>query len=509
MPERRTRTVTLGGPAPRRDQQSEDAPILRVVILADLRGRAGREAESPVPPAGPPRLVPVDLDRFDEVLARLEPRLELRLGSPDIPRLPIAFLRLDDFHPDRLHRDLEIFRPLRDIRRRLLDASTFAQAAAEWARATGAAAGPEPAGAVPPGSAAEADEATRRRLLGGAPARITGSPSSAQAGLDRLLRAIVAPYIVPGPDPRLPEVLRTVDAATAAFLRAILHHADFQALEATWRSIHQLVTGLETDAGIEWRLLDITQAELQADCGADGPRVVERLVAAHEDSHEAAAVWPLLVASFTFGPGPGDVLLLEQLGAIARRAGGPVLAGADPSLVGCPSIAEGAEPGEWVPLDAAGAARWRRLRGSALAPWIGLAMPRVLLRLPYGQRTDPVEAFDFDEIPSGREHEAFLWGNPAFACARLIASAFVQNGTGMEPGDHLELEDLPAAVYDEAGEPRLKPCAEALLTEAVARRILDAGAMPLLASSRRNAIRVLRFQSIAHPAQPLAGKWRQ
>lgn len=502
MPERPGWELAFGTGGCSRGPRRDARPTLRIVVLADLRGRAGREADDPGPPVAQRRLVPVDVDSFGEVMARLDPRIELRLAGADGRQGAITFGGLDDFRPDRLYRDLEVFDPLRDIRRRLLDASTFADAAAEWSRAVGRA--PEtPVSASPP---AEDDEATARRLLGRGPGGAAALQAEAQGGLDRLLRQIVAPHVVPAPDPRRPELLRSVDEASAALLRSILHLPAFQALEATWRSIHGLVTGLETEAGIELRLLDLTRIELQAECAPDGPSALERLLA-REAGPDAAQVWPLLVAGFTFGPGEGDVALLERLGAIARRAGGPVLAAADPGLVGCPSFAAVPDPHRWPALDSAAAARWDRLRASAVAPWIGLAMPRVLLRLPYGARTDPVSALDFEELPSGRDHEAYLWGNPAFACLQLIGASFVENGPAMEPGDHLELEDLPAAVYDDEDGPQLKPCAEAVLSEASARKILDAGVMPLLSSSRRNIVRVMRVQSIAHPPQPLAGQW--
>lgn len=506
MPGRIEWDSRFGTPGPRPDRRGEDLPTLRVVVLADLRGRSGREAEDPGPPIAQRPLVAVDVDNFGEVLARIEPRLHLRLRGPDAPELPIVFRGLDDFHPDALYRGLEAFGPLRDVRRRLLDVSTFAEAAAEWSRAVGPAGEVRPAAVAASPPPTEDDEATRRRLLGRGPvqtSRVVPAVASAQGRLDRLLREIVAPHIVPGPDQRLPEVLRSVDDTAAALLRAILHDPSFQALEGIWRSVHGLVTEIETDAGVELRLLDATRAELQA----DGVTALERLLADRQAAEDATSVWPMVIAGFTFGLDDGDAILLERLGGIASRAGGPVLAAAHPGLVGCRSFGETPDPVDWERLDASAAARWHRLRESASAPWIGLAMPRILLRLPYGKRTDPVESFDFEELPSGRDHESYLWGNPAFACARLIASSFVEHGAAMEPGDHLELGDLPAATYDDEEGPRMKPCAETALSEAAAQRILDAGAMALLASTRLNAVRVMRFQSVAHPPRPLAGKW--
>jgi type VI secretion system protein ImpC len=132
----------------------------------------------------------------------------------------------------------------------------------------------------------------------------------------------------------------------------------------------------------------------------------------------------------------------------------------------------------------------------------------VLLRLPYGLKTEAVESFAFEEMPGGRDPEAYLWGNPALVCARLIAAAFAENGWDFSPGDVLELDDLPAHVYQEAGERVMQPCAEALLGERAMQAVLVRGIMPLLGHRQRNAVRLARFQSLAEPATALAGAWR-
>lgn len=77
----------------------------------------------------------------------------------------------------------------------------------------------------------------------------------------------------------------------------------------------------------------------------------------------------------------------------------------------------------------------------------------------------------------------------------------------MEPGDDQDLVDLPAHVFEQDGERHLQPCAEVLLTERAGEAILARGFMPLLSYKNRNAVRVMRFQSIAQPSSPLAGAW--
>ena len=215
-----------------------------------------------------------------------------------------------------------------------------------------------------------------------------------------------------------------------------------------------------------------------------------------------------MVGHYTFGTGEEDVTLLAYLGAIASLAGAPFLAGADASVLGCRSVAATPDPADWQLGDDDAAQRWQALRASSQASWIGLALPRMLLRLPYGKRTDPVEQFEFDELAGAWNHESYLWGNPALACALLIGRSFMAHGWEMEPGDELEIGDLPAHTLERDGEPQLQACAEAYLTERAGQAILSRGVMPLLSYRNRNAVRVLRFQSLADPVKPLSGPWR-
>jgi type VI secretion system protein ImpC len=131
-----------------------------------------------------------------------------------------------------------------------------------------------------------------------------------------------------------------------------------------------------------------------------------------------------------------------------------------------------------------------------------------LLRLPYGAATDPVESFSFEEMPDTPEHEDYLWGNPAFACALLLAQSFSDSGWQMRPGEHSEINGLPLHAYKQNGDSELKPCAEALLTERAAGKILENGLMPLVWLKSQDSVRLLRFQSVAKPLRALAGRWQ-
>src|SRR5205814_1569367 len=125
-----------------------------------------------------------------------------------------------------------------------------------------------------------------------------------------------------------------------------------------------------------------------------------------------------------------------------------------PRLVGCPRLADTPDPADWIAVPAEDAERWQALRRSPHASALALALPRFLLRLPYGPKSDPIDAFPFDELAPARTHESYLWGNPAFACAQLAIAAFRARGEEMELGEVTELDDLPCHTFREDGEPR-------------------------------------------------------
>jgi type VI secretion system protein ImpC len=147
------------------------------------------------------------------------------------------------------------------------------------------------------------------------------------------------------------------------------------------------------------------------------------------------------------------------------------------------------------------------LRRAPVARWLGLALPRFLLRLPYGKNTDAIDSFAFEEMTTPPEHEWYLWGHPAIACAYLLGESFARYGWAMRPGAINEIDGLPAHVYKSDGESELKPCAEVLLTEEAAETLLDAGFMPLASIKGADRVRLVRFQSAANPPTPLAGRW--
>ena len=268
---------------------------------------------------------------------------------------------------------------------------------------------------------------------------------------------------------------------------------------------------VETSERLKLYLLDVSKAEMAADlAAAEDLRStgVYKLLVEQTVGTPGAEPWALLAANYTFEPTRQDVELLERLAKIAHAAGAPFLAAASPRVLGCESAAELPHPREWKPpADPEEAQAWGGLRKLPETSYVGLALPRFLLRLPYGKETDAAELFDFEEMPLPPVHEDYLWGNPAFACASLLAQAFSEEGWHMHPGTIREIHGLALHTYQENEESCVTSCAEVLLTEDAAEKILDQGLMPLASLKGRDAVRLIRFQSIADPPQALAGRW--
>jgi type VI secretion system protein ImpC len=293
-------------------------------------------------------------------------------------------------------------------------------------------------------------------------------------------------------------------------MRSILHDRNFQEVEASWRGLHFLVRGVDTGPELKLYLIDVSKPELEADLSsAEEVRAcgLYKLLVDQSVGQPGSDPWALLCGNYTFDNTQEDLKTLTSLSEIAQAAGAPFIAAGDPRIVGCDSAIDLPAIEELARVDSEKENAWAAFRGLPATSFLGLAMPRFLLRLPYGESTDSTEEFAFEEFGESTNHDSYLWGNPAFACTCLLARSFNHYGWSLRPGTILDIEGLPLHVYEEEGESRIKPCAEALLTISTAEAILEQGIMPLLSYSGSDAVRLARFQSVAQPPTGLNGRW--
>ena len=484
----------------------------RVLVMGDFTGRAQRGSAEPI--AGR-KITHLDVDNWERVLSGLGAEVRVPAGESG-PELVIRPGEFDDLLPDVLFEKLEVFQALRSLRQRLTNSSTFADAAAEvysWAGETAPASPDAPpaedSAEAPP--AGEADGDLMGRLLGDRPAH-AGAPAAGTpaGGIDAILRSVVAPHIVPDTDKEQSALVARVDEAIAAQMRGILHHESFQALEAAWRSVHFLVTHLETDEDLQLHLMDVTKAELARDlAGAEDLRntgLFDRIVTPTVGT-QGGEPWSLLAGAFSFEKTVADASLLGRLAKIAKVAGAPFVAGADDSLAGCASLAATPDPDHWTAAADDAEAAWADLRKIPEAAFVALGLPRMLLRLPYGKDTDPIDAFDFEELDRPGDPAGYLWGNAAFALVETLAAAFTEHGWELAPALYHDIEDLPMHVFTADGDRHIMPCAEVYLTDRAGLALQDMGLTALLSVQGHNLVRIRGVAALAEPTCALAGRW--
>ena len=472
------------GRKPKLDRRP-DAP-LRMLVLGDFGGHASRGQVRPGAEFCPQQ---VDLDGFTSLFGKIAPQIQIRLG--DQPPFMVAVRDLEDFHPDKLFASLEFFAPMRELRRQLQDSKTFALAAAM----VGSVGSVKPAEAAPSASEIAAHGEDLQRLLGRSSSTEASSAKPASA-VDGMIRDAVAPYVVGKADPRQADLIAAVDGMTGELMRAVLHDSGFRQVEAVWRGLDRMIRALELDEMLQVYVLDVSRAELAEDFAA-APSLAETAVYGIVVDRAFDKPWSLLVDCSAYGRGQEDAALLARLGTLAQEVDAAVVAGMDwaTSSAGFASLED--------------QRAWMALRNSTAATSIAVALPSILLRLPYGKGTDPTERFVFTEQTLPPSPGRYLWGSSALAVAQLLGQSFARaGGWDFALGDESSIADLPTHVTKQDGESVQTPCAETWLPESKLDALIKEGLIPLISAQGRGEVRVPRFQSIASPPAALAGRWR-
>ncbi len=456
----------------------------RMLVIGDFGGHASRGEVRGLAGLRPQR---VDVDSFPGLFAKLAPKVQVQLG--DQPPFTLAFKDLDAFHPDQLFMSSEFFAPMRELRRQLGDPKAFAMAAAM----VGSVKPPEP----PPTQQQVGEHAEDlQRLMGRAPSAPVEAPATPASIVDNLLRQAVASQVVAKADPRQADVVASVDGMTSELMRAVLQDAGFKQLEALWRGLDGLVRTLELDENLQIFVLDASRDELASDFAAAADLTDSAMYKLVVDD-AGQKPWSLLVLGSQILRGKEDAAVLARMGTLARSVQAAVVAGMDFSTW---------RAGFSSPDDQAA---WSALRNHPAAGAIALAVPSVLVRLPYGKDTDAVERFAFTEQSNPPVTERYLWGSAAIPVAQLIAQSFsAAGGWDFSPGDESIVGDLPVHTSKQDGESVQTPCAQAWLPESAIDTLIREGLVPMVSAQGRGEVRMPRLQSLASPPAALSGRWQ-
>ncbi|HEY0601543.1 MAG TPA: type VI secretion system contractile sheath large subunit [Herpetosiphonaceae bacterium] len=221
-----------------------------------------------------------------------------------------------------------------------------------------------------------------------------------------------------------------IDDLISRQLSLIMHHPQFQQLEASWRGLHDLVHKTETGTRMKLRVMNATRDELQNDLDNavefDQSALFKKI---YEEEYGlfGGSPYSALMADFEFGRLPRDVSMLQKLSNVAAAAHAPLITAAAPGLFDLQSFRDLDKPRDLAKIfESAELIKWRSFRESEDSRYVALALPHTMMRLPYGPSTIPVNEFHFVEDAS--RPEFFLWGNAAWSLAQRMTEAFARYG---------------------------------------------------------------------------------
>ncbi len=314
------------------------------------------------------------------------------------------------------------------------------------------------------------------------------------------------------------DVIGSIEAMIAALdqkmseqVNKILHHPEFQQLESAWRGLSYLVNNTETDEMLKIRVFNISKNDVgktlkkfKGTAWDQSP--LFKKVYEEEYGQFGGEPFGCLVGDYFFDHTPPDVEWLGEMAKVCAAAHTPFIAAPGPGLMGMESWQELANPRDLTKIFTTPEyAAWRSLRESDDARYIGLAMPRFLGRQPYGAKTNPVEAFDFEEDTAGADHTKYTWVNSAYAMAVNINRSFKMYGwcsriRGIESGG--AVEGLPTHTFPtDDGGVDMKCPTEIAISDRREAELAKNGFMPLVHKKNSDFAAFIGAQSLQKPAE--------
>jgi type VI secretion system protein ImpC len=279
-----------------------------------------------------------------------------------------------------------------------------------------------------------------------------------------------------------------IDELLSRQLNEIMHASEFQRLEASWRGLHYLVHQSETSTMLKIRVFNVSKNDLLKDlerASEFDQSALFKKVYEEEFGMFGGAPFGALIGDYEFGRHPQDMALLDQISHVAAAAHAPFIAAASPQLYNLESFTDLGAPRDLAKIfDTVEYVKWKSFRESEDSRYVGLTLPHILLRLPYGPETVPVEAFNFKEDVDGKDHSKYLWGNASYAFATRLTEAFAKYSwcaaiRGVEGGGLVE--GLPTHTFmTDDGEAALKCPTEIAITDRREKELSDLGFIPLV-----------------------------
>ncbi|KOC87281.1 type VI secretion system contractile sheath large subunit [Winslowiella iniecta] len=301
--------------------------------------------------------------------------------------------------------------------------------------------------------------------------------------------------------------INQLDQQISRQLDAVMHHPEFQKVESAWRGLKFLVDRTDFRQNVKIEVLDVSKDDLRQDF-EDSPEIVQSGFYHHTytQEYDTPGGEPIgsTIANYEFDRSPQDIALLRNISNVSASAHMPFVASVGPAFFGKENMEEVAGIKDIASyFDRAEYIKWKAFRESDDSRYIGLTLPRVLGRLPYGPDTVPVRSFNYVEEVKGPDHDSYLWSNASFAFAANMVKSFVNNGWCVQirgPQAGGAVTDLPIHMYDLGTGNQVKIPSEVMIPETREFEFANLGFIPLSYYKNRDYACFFSANSAQKPA---------
>lgn len=284
------------------------------------------------------------------------------------------------------------------------------------------------------------------------------------------------------------DLIARIDSAVNDQLNEIIHHESFRQLESNWRSLNDLILNTNFKANVMLDLLDVSKDELYEDFEANavditGSALFKKVYIAEYDQY-GGKPFGGMVGLYDFQHTPQDEFWLRTMGKIAAASHAPFIGSVSPKFFGCDNIEELAAIKDLEGLmNHPKYGSWNKLRDSEEAAYLGLTLPKYIVRLPYDPETNPTGKLPFKESVQGGSNQDYLWGSASALFAQNMVRSFVQSGwcqylRGPKGGGLVS--GLPVHTFNVRGEEELKIPVEMAIPDYRELEFANAGFIPLI-----------------------------
>lgn len=284
----------------------------------------------------------------------------------------------------------------------------------------------------------------------------------------------------------LDQHIAELDCQISRQLDQVLHHPEFQSVESIWRGLKHTVDRTDFRQNVKIEILDVSKEDLRQDF-EDSPEIIQSglYLQTYVAEYDTPGGEPIaaIISSYEFDASPQDIALLRNISKVSAAAHMPFIGSVGPKFFYKSSMEDVAaikDIGSY--FDRAEYLKWKSFRDSEDSRYIGLLMPRVLGRLPYGPDTVPVRSFNYIEEVKGPDHEKYLWTHASFAFAANMVKSFINNGWCVQirgPQAGGAVKDLPIHLYDLGTGNQVKIPSEVMIPETREFEFANLGFIPL------------------------------